>query len=155
MSNVLLLIPVDRRAERATAEALAQARALGGRLIVTVVIDPELMDRVSTRLDEVGLMGERVGEGVRSALEREYQTRAAEIIAQVRRAAEPLAVAVDSAVEKGDPTEICTRVARAHQVALALLVAERRSWLTRLLSGGAARVPDLPGCEMRVVEEDE
>jgi hypothetical protein len=41
-----------------------------------------------------------------------------------------------------------------HQIGLALLVAEKRSWLTRFLSRGAAvKLPALSGCEVRVMEE--
>jgi nucleotide-binding universal stress UspA family protein len=100
-------------------------------------------------------MGEKIGEGVRATLLREYRTRAETAEAEITARAQRAGLVADGGVEEGDPTEIGPRLARSLHATTVVLVAERRSWLSRLLSGNPVRMPDLPGCEVRVVEEDE
>lgn len=113
----------------------------------------ELLDRLSTRLDEGGLMGEKVSDSVRHTLAREYRARAESLVDGIAKQAQSEGVSAQPLIEEGDPSEICSRLVRQHDIALAILVAERRSWLTRLLSGSAAPGPGLPGCEVRIMEE--
>ena len=152
MANVLLLTPPNREPQAAARDAIAAARSQAGRLVVAVVLDPEVVERLSTRLEEVGLMGERVSDTVRDTLLREYRARAETLAQEIAEQAHREGVLTESVIAEGDPSETCSRLVRQHDVALAILVAERRSWLTRLLSGSAARVPELPGCEVRVME---
>ena len=64
-------------------------------------------------------------------------------------------VVVTPIIEQGDIGEICRRVIRTHQVGTAVLVAEKRSWLTRFLSHSTAvQLPALAGCEVHFIEED-
>lgn len=154
MAHVLLVMAADHQSQRAAAEAVALARTHGAALTVAVVIDPTVMDRVSHNLDEIGLAGEKIGDGVRDVLLREYRSRAATAVAAATELARQAGISVTGIVEEGDPTEIGTRLARTLPATAVLLVAERRSWLGRLLSGSAIGMPDLPGCEVRVIEED-
>ncbi|OFV90184.1 MAG: hypothetical protein A3J75_00495 [Acidobacteria bacterium RBG_16_68_9] len=150
---MLLLTPPNRDPQAAAREAIAMAKSRGGELVIAVVLDPEVIERLSTRLDEVGLMGERVSDTVRNTLAREYRSRADTLAAHIVEEAQREGVLSEVVIEEGDPSAICSRLVRKHQITLAILVAERRSWLTRLLSGSAARVPELPGCEIRVMAE--
>jgi nucleotide-binding universal stress UspA family protein len=144
----------DHQSQRAPAEAIELARAQGAALTVAVVIDPTVMNRVTHKLDEIGLAGEKVGDGVRHVLLHEYRARADSAVAVATELARKAGVAVHGIVEEGDPTEVGVRLARTLPATAVLLVAERRSWLNRLLSGSAVGMPDLPGCEVRVIEED-
>jgi hypothetical protein len=57
-------------------------------------------------------------------------------------------------IEEGDPGEICAALVREHEIATAVLVAEKRSWLTRFLSRSAPlNLPTLAGCEVKVMED--
>jgi hypothetical protein len=73
---------------------------------------------------------------------------------EIARQAEAAGVRADSKFEEGDPSEICRRLIPSNDVTLAILVAERRSWLARLLARNILQVPALAGCEVRVIEED-
>ena len=155
MNDVLLLMPSNRESPNAAREAIALAKARGARLAVVAVLDPELLDRVSTTLSDVGFMGEKVGDQVRETLWREYRSRAEHLARGVAEQAQREGVTAEAHVEEGDPSEICSRVVPQLHIGVAVLAAERRSWLTRLLSRTALRLPALAGCEVRVIEEEE
>ena len=100
-------------------------------------------------------MGEQVGTDVGDTIVREYRTRAQTFLQAVVERAKEKGVDVTPLVEQGDADEICRRVIRTHAIATAVLVAEKRSWLTRFLAHAATvKLPKLCGCEVRVMEED-
>lgn len=154
MAHVLLVMAADHQSQRAATEAVALARSQNAALTVAVIIDPTVMERVSHNLDETGLAGEKIGDGVREVLLREYRARASMAVEAATDLACAQGVTVKGIVEEGDPTEIGTHLARSLSATAVVLVAERRSWLSRLLSDSAIHMPDLPGCEVRVIEED-
>jgi nucleotide-binding universal stress UspA family protein len=153
-SNVLLLVPADREPQAAAAEAIAAAKQRGGRLIAVIALDPELVERVSATLSNFGFMGEKVSDEVGDTLLREYRTRAEAAGQAIVAQAKAAGVEVEARYEEGDPGEICRRLIPALDVGLAVLLAERRSWLARLLAREPLRIPALAGCQVRVVEED-
>jgi len=155
MTNVLLIVPADCDCRTALREAIAEAKnGPGRRLYIAAVMDPQICERLSESLSETGLVGERVSDSVCSTLMRDYEQRARVLADELSAAARQEQVDALGLAEQGEPSEVCGRLVRAHEIGTAILVAERRSWLTRLLSGGTLRMPALPGCEVRVVEED-
>jgi hypothetical protein len=153
MKNVLLVVAPGVDAPAAVAEALARARAAGGTLVALAVVDPEAHARVASALTDQAFVGERVSENLMEALEREHRGLAEEQVRLVRDEAERQGVACVALVEEGDPSEVSRRVAAAHEVGTAVLVAEKRSWAARFLSRRApAKVPHLPGCQVVVVD---
>lgn len=154
MKNVLLMIPPNRESKSAVQEAIAAAKQRGGRLLVVVALDADVLDGVCATLSNVGFMGEKVSDQVQDTLLHEYRTRAEEVARRIASEAETAGVPADSKFEEGDPSEICRRLIPANEITLAILVAEKRSWLARLLARSNLRVPALSGCEVRVIEED-
>lgn len=154
MKNVLLMIPPNHESKTAVHEAIAAAKDRGGRLLVVVALDPQVLDGVCATLSNVGFMGEKVSDQVQDTLLREYRNRAAEMAEEIAREAQAAGVPAESKFEEGDPSEICRRMIPSNDVALAILVAEKRSWLARLLARSSLQVPTLAGCEIRVIEED-
>ncbi len=153
MPNVLLVIPPGIEPRRARDEALAAAERLDGGLVALVVLDPAETTRIAATLDSA-FMGDRVSDRVVEVLARESRGRADEMLAALAAEAGRRGVAFTPLVEEGDPSEVCARVIRARDIALAVVVAEKRSWLSRFLSGGAdVRLPALAGCEVKVLEE--
>lgn len=153
-SNVLLLLPADHSSQAAVGEAIAAAKQRGGRLLVAVALDSGLVERVSEALTEDGFIGEKISDQVSATLLREYHARAGALAAEIGALARSEGVETEHVFEQGDPAEICRRLIPLHAIGLAVLVAERRSWLTRLLSRHALKTPALADCEVRVFEED-
>lgn len=154
MKNVLLVIVPGYEAPNAVAYAIGRARDLGGELIALAVLDPATRQRLATALSDVGFVGERVSGDVVEALEKEQRGFAELQAAQVRAEAERAGVPVTVLVEAGDPSEVAPRICARHQVALAVLVAERQSWVTRFLSRSApVKLPALASCEVKVMED--
>ena len=155
MHNVLILIPGGKEPQQALDAALELAKQRGGTLVALVVLDPELPGRVASRLTEAGFMGEEIGERVSDTIEHEHRHCAEALLQALAERAKKEGVAVTPIIEVGDPGEICGRIIQTHQIGTAVLVAEKRSWLTRFLSHSAAvKLPALSGCEVRVMEED-
>ncbi len=154
MGNVLLLLPPARDSPTAMREAVKLSQARGTGLLIAVILDPETTERLSATLAEMGFMGEKVSDGVRATLIRAYRTQAEELVQQLVQQARAQGVTAESLVEEGDPSEICQRLIATRDVEVAILVVEHRSWLTRLLAREALRLPQLSGCEVRVIEED-
>lgn len=155
MHNILLLIPSGKEPRRAMRAALDLARARGGTLIAVVVLDAQIPNRVANTLTEVGFMGEQIGEQVSGAIVHEHRTRAEAMLQDLGEQAKKEGVVVLPLIEQGDTGEICGRIIRAHDIGTAVLVGEKRSWLTRFFSQAAAvQLPALSGCEVRVMEED-
>lgn len=155
MRNVLLMIPAGKEPQEAIGTAVELARQRGGTLVVVVVLDANLPGQVAIRLTEVGFMGEQIGRQVSDAIAHEYHTRATALLQALADRANKEGVPVIPLIEQGDTGEICSRIIRSHQIGTAVLVAEKRSWLTRFLSHSAAvKLPELANCEVRVMEED-
>jgi nucleotide-binding universal stress UspA family protein len=155
MQNVLLVIPAGKEPQQAIAAAIELARQRGGSLVALVVVDPNLPTYAASTLTDLAFMGEEVSEQVSDVIVREYHTRSEALLHVVVERAKKEGVAVTPIIEQGDIGEICSRIIRTHQIGTAVLVAEKRSWLTRFLSHRAAvRLPALSGCEVRVMEED-
>lgn len=152
-SNVLLFFPSHVEPHASASAAVSATHARGGRLIVVATLDPERVDRVSRKLIDGAFLGDKVSDDLGATLERESRHQAETLAASVVAQAQREGVDAEARVERGDPTEICARIARAEGVELVFVAAERQSWLTRLLSGGAVRLPELPECEVRVIEE--
>jgi nucleotide-binding universal stress UspA family protein len=155
MPSVLLLIPSGKEPQRAMRAALDLARERGGTLIALVVLDAKIPSRVADTLAEVGFMGEQIGEQVSGVIVHEHRTRAEAMLQDLGERAKKEGVTVLPLIEQGDTDEICSRIIRAHDVGTAVLVGEKRSWLTRFFSHAAAMPPPaLCACEVRVMEED-
>jgi nucleotide-binding universal stress UspA family protein len=155
MQNVLVVIPAGKEPQRALQAAIELAKERGGQLVALAVLDPRLSSRVATTLTEVGFMADEVGASVGNTLLHEYRVESEALLQALAKRAKRDGVSVTPLIEEGDTEEICSRVIRTHQIGTAVLVAEKRSWLTRFLSHGAAvSLPALAGCEVRVMEED-
>lgn len=155
MKNVLLVIPPGIRPCKSLEFALQRAAHDGVELIALVTLDPMETARIASRLDSA-FMGERVSDRIVEVLAREQHARAEEMLAEIGEKARAAGLAFTPLIETGDASEVCGAVIRRHQVGCAVLVAEKRSWLTKLLSRSqAVHIPALAGCEIKVVEEDE
>lgn len=155
MGNVLVLIPAGKEPQQAIEAAINLAKERGGTLVALVVLESDVAQRISSTLSEIGFVGEQVGNQVNQTILREYRAQSEKLLQALTERARKDGVTVVPLIESGDVGEICGRVIRTHQVGTAVLVAEKRSWLTRFLSRGAAvRLPALAGCEVRVMEED-
>jgi nucleotide-binding universal stress UspA family protein len=153
--NVLLVIPAGKEPWRAIARAIDLCRRRNAGLVALVVIDPNLPSFAASSLTDVGFMGEEVGDQVGEAIVREYRACAEALLHVLTEHAKKESVVVTPIVEQGDSGEICRRVIRTHQVGTAVLVAERRSWLMRLLAHSAAvPLPAFADCEVHVMEEE-
>jgi nucleotide-binding universal stress UspA family protein len=153
--NVLILIPPGRQPRQAMRAAVDLARERGSALIALVVIDPDAAARVTSRFSEVGFMSEHTENQVSTTILRELRAQAEASLRTLAEHATKDGVAVTPLLEEGDTEDICRRVIRTHQIGVAVLVAEKRSWLTRFLARSAAvNLPTLAGCEVRVMEED-
>lgn len=154
MKNVLLVTSPVTDAPRAVAYALRRAKEIGGGLLALAILDPSLTQRVATTLTDVGFVGEKVSEDVADTLAREQRTQAETLLNQIAEQAKTDGVAFTPLIEAGDPSEVCSRIVDTGNVQCAVLVAEKRSWLTRLLSHSApVKLPALAGCEVKVMEE--
>jgi len=153
--NVLLVIPAGKEAQQATRAALDLAKARGGTLVALVVLDPAVSTRAASALSDVGFMGEELSEQVEATLRDEYRAGAEALLRALVEQAKRDLTRITPLIEQGDASEICGRVIDAHAVGVAVLVAEKHSWLTRFLAHDAAvQLPALSGCEVRVMEED-
>lgn len=131
------------------------AKRLGGSLFAVTVLDPAEPARLASTLDSA-FVGERVSDRVIEVLGREQRLQAEAALQSVAELAARAGVPFHVLIEDGDPEEVCRRVIRQNGIGHAILVAERRSWLTRLLSRSAAvKLPALAGCEVRVMEQEE
>jgi hypothetical protein len=154
MANVLLIIPPGIRPCTAFGQALEQAAAGGGTLVGLVLLDPAETARIAATLDSA-FMGERVSDRVVEVLAREQRSQAEAMLADVGAQAAARGVAFVPLIEQGDPDEVCARIVRTHQIASAVLIVERRSWLSRILArSSGVRLPSMANVALTVVEED-
>ena len=154
MPNVLLIIPPGLRPRAARDHAIDAAARAGGTLIGLVLLDPAETSRLAASLDSA-FMGERVSSRVVELLAREQRSQAEAILGEIATVAQARAVPFVPLIEEGDADEVCARVIRTHAVASAVLVVERRSWLSRILSRSAAvKLPAMANCALTVMEEE-
>ena len=154
MKNVLLVVAPGYEAPNALAYAVSRARELGGGIVVLAVLDGESLSRVAAAFTDVGWVGERVSDDVVEALGAERRTLAEMQVEQLAEEIRTQGVEAMPLVREGDPSDVCARLVREHDVGLAVLVAERRSWVTRFLSRSApVRLPTFAGCEIKVMED--
>ncbi len=154
MSNVLLVIPPGLRPRVAREQAIDAAARTGGSLIAMVLLDPAETARLAASLDSA-FMGERVSDRVVEVLTREQRNQADALLAEIGAHASARGVEFEGLVEEGDADEVCARVIRSRQIASAILVVEKRSWLSRILSRSAAvRLAAMADVALTVMEEE-
>jgi len=153
--NILLVIPPGVRPRAGFQHALARALETKRKLVALAILDPTETARIATRLDSA-FMGERIGDRVVAALSREHTVRAEGVLDEISKCADKAGVEIIPLIESGDTSEVCDRVIREHAIGYVVLLAERRSWLTRLLSrSSSVQIPAFEGCEIKVIEEAE
>lgn len=154
MANVLLIVPPGIRPRAARDHALDAAARGGGSLVALVLLDPGETARIAATLDSA-FMGERVSDRVVEVLAREQRDQAEATLREIGARAEARGVSFVPLVEEGTPEEVCARVIRAYHIGSAVLVVEKRSWLSRILSRAATvKLPAMADCSLTVMEED-
>jgi nucleotide-binding universal stress UspA family protein len=154
MSNVLLVVPPGIRPRAARTHAIEAAVGAGGTLVALVLLDPAETARIASTLDSA-FMGERVSDRVVEVLAGEQRKQAEAILAEIGAEAQARGIPFVPLIEEGDADEVCARVIRTHHVASAILVVEKRSWLSRILSRSAAvKLPAMADCTLTVMEEE-
>lgn len=154
MANVLLVIPPTIRPRAALDHALELAAQAKGSLIGLVLLDPSETARIAASLDSA-FMGERVSDRVIEVLAGEQRSQADATLAEIAARAQARGVPFVPLIEEGDPDTVCGKVIRTRDVGAAVLVVEKRSWLSRILSRSAAvQLPAMANCSLTVMEED-
>jgi len=154
MSNVLLLLEPDIDTPNAVAYAIQRAVDIGGRLIAVAVLDPQTTQRVAATLANVGFVGEKVNESVVETLTREQNLQAEQVLKHIEEQVRKRGIAFVGMVKEGVPSDICAAIVREHDVTAAVLVVEKRSWLSRFLSRSAPlNLSGLGGCEIKIMED--
>jgi nucleotide-binding universal stress UspA family protein len=154
MGNVLLVVPPGIRPRAPRDHAIDAAVRAGGALIGLVLLDPAETARIAAKLDSA-FMGERVSDRVAEVLAREQRSQAEALLAEIGAQAQARGVPFVPLIEEGDADEVCARVVAAHQIDAVVLVVEKRSWLSRILSRSAAiKLPAMANCTLTVMEED-
>ncbi len=154
MANVLLVIPPGLRPRAARDHAIDAAARAGGTLVGLVLLDPAETARLAASLDSA-FMGERVSDRVVEVLTREQRSQADALLEEIGAQAAARGVPFVPLVEEGHADEVCARVIRARQVTAAILVVEKRSWLSRILSrSSAVRLPAMANVALTVMEEE-
>jgi nucleotide-binding universal stress UspA family protein len=154
VSTVLLLVPPDRQITGAIAAALNLAETRGAGLLAVAVVDTGASARLSSRMTDVGLLAEKVTDQLSETLAREHRVRGEALLREICDQAQARGVPCRTAIESGDPAEVCRRLVEGQDVTAAVLVAEKRSWLGRILARGRLFRPEGLGCEVLVVDED-
>jgi nucleotide-binding universal stress UspA family protein len=155
MSAVLLLVPADRQVTSAIETALDLAARREASLVAAVVVDDAAAGRLSSRMIDVGLLAEKITDQVSEALMREHQVRGQALLREIAERARARGIPCRTTLEIGDPGEICRVLAQREDCAVAVVVTEKRSWVTRIFAGGQPlEVPAFGGCAVVPVEED-
>jgi len=154
MKVVLLFVSPKTDSPAARRYAIERAAALEAELIVVAVLDPALSERVGRRLEESGFVGEKVSESVRCCLERDLRAQGETLAEAIAAEAMGAGVRARTRVEEGDLTDVAGRCCSGHEVLVAVVAAEKRSWLGRLFEspGETQRLLRLPRCEVKVIE---
>ena len=154
MSNVLLVTPPRIHPRAARDYAIDAAARQGGTLIGLVLLDPAETLRIAATLDSA-FMGERVSDRLVEVLSREQRSQAEAVLAALGAQAQARGVPFVPLIEEGDADEVCARLIRTHHVTSAVLVVEKRSWLSRILARSpAVTLPAMANCALTVMEED-
>jgi hypothetical protein len=154
VANVLLVVPPGIRPRAARDHALDAAARAGGALVGLVLLDPAETARIAATLDSA-FMGERVSDRVVEILAREQRSQGEAVLGEIAAHAAARGVPFVPLIEAGDADEVCARVIRTQHIAEAVLVVEKRSWLSRILSRSAAvKLPAMANCALTVMEED-
>ncbi len=154
MKNVLLVTSPMTDAPNAVGYALGRAREMGGGLIGLAILDPEQAKQVAATLTTTGFLGEKVSDSVIETLQREQRAQAEMLLERIGGQAAQAGISYTPLIEEGDPSEVCGRIVRVHQVESVVLVAEKRSWLSRFLSRAPGlRTPALGACEVKIMDD--
>lgn len=150
MSAVLLLLSPTSDAPRAEAYALARAREAGAELLAIVVLDDRLRGRVARKLEDAGMVGEKLSESVACCVDRDQRSQGERMLENVATAAQAQGTPVDTFLEGGEVNEVVGRCCAGHEVRLAVVAVEKRSWLGRWLAPSVDL--RLPHCEIKEIE---
>ena len=131
----IILIQSNVRLDRAVSRrAIAEAKSRGDPLIVLVVLDPAIPEKVASQFSDAGHVGLRPSQGFLSSLYQRHERLALEQAQDIVADAKAEELKVRSVVRRGDYATELARVIREERPQ-AVVVGKRRRSLLRFTTG--------------------
>lgn len=149
--KILLMITPGRQSTEALHFALHKAKDIKGTLKVLYVIDNEMTQDLQNNLAEIGFIGDKPGEELSDALNKEYLARGKKVLEEVEKQARTFQVPVEAELKTGSYLDICEEEVRKETPALLVATEKKDSFLKKVFEGTEAkRLKDRVSCEIKI-----
>ncbi|MBI4412561.1 MAG: universal stress protein [Deltaproteobacteria bacterium] len=153
MKKILLIITPGRQSTEALHYALHKAKETKGTLKVVYIIDREMTQDLQNNLAEIGFIGDRPGEELSDALNKEYHARGKKVLEEVEKQARTFQVPVESELKTGSYLDICEEEVRKETPTLLVATEKKDSFLKKVFEGSETkRLKDRVSCELKVYQ---
>ena len=151
--KILLVMTPGRQSTEALHFALHKAKEAKGTLKVAYIIDREMTQDLQNNLAEIGFIGDRPGEELSDALNKEYHARGKKVLEEVEKQARTFKVPVESELKEGSYLEICGELCRKEDASLLVITEKKDSFLKKVFEGSEAKkLKDRISCEIKVYQ---
>lgn len=156
MKKVLLILSATRQSQKTIDFAITTAHREGAKLIAVFVVDDQVAGTVTSKLMDIGFLGQRPSEEFQRALLDEYVQRGRQLLDDVARQAYRSGVETEIVLVRGDFAAEGRRITEEEDADLLVVTRADRPQLARVLFGSS--VDDLlnsVSCPVQIVPEDE
>ncbi len=136
MPTVVLIQSNVRLESKVVRRAIDEAKAVDAELVVLVVLDPAIPEKVAAQFTESGQIGPRPSEGFLSSLYKRHEQLALDQAEEIVREAQGEGLSVRPVVRRGDYATETAQVLREEHPE-AVVIEKRRRSLLRFATGDA------------------
>jgi nucleotide-binding universal stress UspA family protein len=155
MGYVMLVLSPTRHNPKSVDLALSLVQTSRRPLLAVFIIDTKVTDAISSRIVDIGFLGDRVSTQLKKAILNEYEGRGRRDLDEVRKRAQELGVDCETLVRKGEFVEECLRIAGERTVEEVVVSRAERSNLSRKLFGSAVNeLLQKATCPVMVISDD-
>ena len=156
MGCLMLVLSPTRHIPRSIDLALSMVQDTKRPLLAVFVIDTKVADAISSRIVDIGFLGDKVSDQLEAAILKEYEGRGRRELAEVKDRAQELGVECETMMSRGDFVEECLRIAREREAQSMVVSRAERSNLSRKLFGSVVdELLEQAKCTVLVVSDSD
>lgn len=155
MKTILLIITPGRQSTEALHWCLHKAKELQHNLKVIYAVDNEMTNEIEQSIADTGFIGEKPGEELKTALEKEFYERGKSVLTEIERQGVTFQCPLKTELKTGSYFEICEQEANKEEVDLLVVLEKKVSFLKKIFKG--PELDDLReriSCEVKVYQAD-
>jgi len=137
MGYLMLVLSPSRHTPKSIDLALSLVQTSKRPLLAVFIMDMKVPNAISSHIVDIGFLGDKVSDQLKSTIHREYEARGRRELEEVKERALKLGIECETIVRKGDFVKQCLKIAREKKIEDMVVSRAERSNISRKLFGSA------------------